>query len=91
MCRWFFHARNDNVVSVQDTEKLVRQLRSERLKANAPGTVEDMVKLTIFEEGYKCECDNVLSPESCKWMVDHNCWDIVYNHTPEMWKWLFSN
>mgnify|MGYP003386175748 FL=1 len=92
ICRWFFHARNDNVVSVQDTIKLVDQLRKEG--SGAKGHVksegsDDMLQCTIFEDGYK-RGDDGLSQESFEWMVDHNCWDIAYNHTPELWEWLFA-
>ena len=34
--------------------------------------------------------ENEKYPDNNSWMVDHNCWDIAYNNTPELWEWMFS-
>ena len=70
----FFHSADDNVVAVEETDRLVAALRSE-------GVGEDTVLYTRYNES--------TVPAAKSWMVGHNCWDKAYA-SRELWEWLLS-
>ena len=85
---WFHHARNDSVVSVKDTVKIVDALKKEfNKKKNSmingnTMDVDNWVRCTIYE-------DEDLPASMSDYDTHDECWRKVYTSNI-FWEWFFA-
>jgi poly(3-hydroxybutyrate) depolymerase len=99
---WFWHACNDNVIGVEETDKIhaallkeseaaLKQAAKDKEKATTVGEEKDKER-DVIVEGDTLKYTRIASSEeasSQEWMVGHNVWEAAWGSF-NFWMWMMA-